>query len=83
MTTIASLAEDLEVDPGDVRVIADRIGVEGDELHQLDCGHIRAMLDPHGERTVPEMYYAAPRDPRVCRCPALGGLEHSPGPRCP
>lgn len=45
---------------------------------------VREDLDRHGVRTVPQRFWPSEwPDPNVCRCVAMGGLEHSPGPSCP
>lgn len=85
MTTVELLAEDLAVDPGDIRVLAEAMGVEGDDFDNDVAAHLRGILNPHCERTAAcsDIWWPQPRTDDVCRCTALGGLEHGRGPGCP
>jgi hypothetical protein len=45
---------------------------------------VRRDLDPYCMRSVPQYWWPSEwPDAKVCRCRALGGLEHAPGPECP
>jgi len=46
---------------------------------------VRGDLDPWGIRSWPDSFFGTsePRDPTICHCRALGGLEHKRGPECP
>lgn len=80
------LAEDLGLAPADVVAHIDHFfgrphGLTDTELVDI----VRRDLDPWGIRSWPDSFFgdSEPRDPNVCRCRALGGLEHAPGPECP
>jgi len=80
------LAEDLGLTPDDV--IAHIVHFYGREHGLTDAELIdivRSDLDPWGIRSVPDALFGSSelQDPSVCRCRALGGLEHAPGPECP
>lgn len=51
MTTVEALADDLAVDPGDVRVILLQHDVHTDDLSDRSAREVREVLDPGGERT--------------------------------
>jgi hypothetical protein len=56
MITLASLAEELAVDQGDIAVLAAGLldGPLTPEVPDDVAADIRAQLDPHGERTRPQ-----------------------------
>ena len=54
---VAELARDLGVSPGDVRTVLAWMGVASIELTPEECGAVREILDPHGERTAPAGLY--------------------------
>lgn len=54
---VAELARDLGVSPGDVRTVLAWLGVAGTQLTPEQCGEVRQILDPHGERTAPALIY--------------------------
>lgn len=64
---LAELARDLGVSPGDVKAVLATLGVAGDRLTPEQCGEVRSVLDPHGERTAPAYLY-------------YGGDVHKPPP---
>ncbi len=51
MTSIHALAEDLGLDPGDIRVILRQHDVNSDELSDRTAADVRHTLDPGGERS--------------------------------
>lgn len=56
--TLAELADMLALDPGDVRVIVEQLGDDPDApLDAAQCGFLRGVFDPHGERTAPAALY--------------------------
>lgn len=57
MTSIDALAEDLGLHPGDVAVIAAQHGVAPGEMTDRDAADVRAVLDVHCVRTVPEVWW--------------------------
>jgi len=80
------LADDLGLTPADVIAHIDHFygrphGLTDVELIDI----VRGDLDPWGIRSWPDAFFGSsePRNPNVCRCRALGGLEHAPGPDCP
>jgi len=79
------LADDLGLTPADIIAHIDHFygrphGLTDAEIIDI----VRGDLDQHGCRTVPERFWPSePRDTTVCRCVALGGREHAPGPECP
>jgi len=55
--TAEYLAEDLGVDPGDVRVVVESLAdLHDDLIPPALCAEVRFIFDPHGERKVPEYY---------------------------
>lgn len=80
------LADDLGLTPADIIAHIDHYfgrphGLTDAELIDI----VRADLDPWAIRSWPDAFFGTsePPDPNVCRCVALGGLEHAPGPECP
>jgi hypothetical protein len=80
------LADDLGLSPADVIAHIDHYfgrphGLTDHELIDV----VRRDLDPWCIRSWPDGFFgsSAPRDSSVCRCVALGGREHAPGPGCP
>ncbi len=51
MTSIQALADDLGIDPGDIRVILRQHDVDSDELSDRNAADVRHTLDPAGERS--------------------------------
>jgi hypothetical protein len=56
MTTTADLAADLGVDEGDVAVLLELLDEPAVVLADELAGFLRGCLDPHGERTAPDLY---------------------------
>lgn len=86
MTTVEEFAEARYLDPGDVRVtVAMLVDLHDDELPGWVVDEVDDILNPWSFRTVPEIITGGQRRAvsRPCRCHALGGLEHEPGPGCP
>lgn len=52
--SIAAVAAAIAVDPGDVRAVL--VGVDKDPLPDWAVTDVHRALDPHGERTVPELH---------------------------
>lgn len=58
MILAEDLAADLGVDPGDVRAVVESIVDLHDEgIPDEIAAEVRAILDPHGERTAPARLY--------------------------
>lgn len=78
------LAEDLGMTPGEIiGFCAARYQIDIDDALPVEVEAVRYDLDEHCVRSVPDYWWPETPDPTVCRCPALGGLEHAPGPDCP
>ena len=80
------LADDLGVTPEDIQAhIAHYFGAQHDLTRAEYIDIVRADFDPWGIRSWPDAFFGSsePKDPNVCRCRALGGLEHAPGAECP
>jgi hypothetical protein len=52
--SIAAIATALSVDPGDVRAVL--VDTDDDPLPAWAVTDVHRYLDPHGERTVPELH---------------------------
>ena len=65
--TVEYLADDLGVSPGDVLVVLRWLDIEpaAGRISGSQGAEVRSVLDPHNERTVPELYM--PRDPAAPR----------------
>jgi hypothetical protein len=80
------LADDLGLSPADVIAHIDHYFGRPHGLTEREIIDIvRGDLDPWCIRSWPDGFFGTsePRDPGVCRCVALGGREHAPGPGCP
>jgi hypothetical protein len=80
------LADDLGLSQADIIAHIDHFfgrphGLTDTEIISI----VRDDLDPWCIRSWPDGFYGSsePQDLNVCRCVALGGREHSPGPDCP
>lgn len=61
-----------------------RYGFDVDDASVEEVAAVRLDLDGDCARSVPELFWPPEYpDPTVCRCRAMGGLEHKPGPDCP
>jgi hypothetical protein len=83
MTALADLASDLGVDDGDVTVMLAALAEAEPDLTGGDLpgevsgeavSFVRTLLDPHGERTTPELYRPG-ADPHTPRMFGLGGPD--------
>lgn len=88
--TVAGQAERLCLDEDTIRsVIVDYLlyDLHDDTLPDEVVDEIDNILNPGCCRTVPELYpdlqFDLPERDGLCRCVALGGREHRPGPGCP
>lgn len=80
------LADDLGLMQQDVVAhVVHRYGRNNDLTPDEIIDIVRTDLDPWCIRSWPEGFFGSSEapDPNVCRCRALGGLEHAPGPECP
>jgi len=80
------LADDLGLTPADVVAHIDYFYGRPHGLTDVEIIDIvRDDLDPWGIRSWPDSFFGSSElpNPKVCRCRALGGLEHAPGPDCP
>lgn len=67
-----------------VAFAAIRYGFDVDDATVEEVAAVRLDLDGDGVRSVPERFWPSEYpDPTVCRCRAMGGLEHKRGPECP
>jgi hypothetical protein len=55
--TVADLAEQLDVDPGDVAVLAAQLGENGPELTDETGREVWSQLNHQGERTTVGLYW--------------------------
>ena len=80
------LADDLGLPADEIAAFAAiRYGWDIDDATDEEAAAIRLDLDSElCVRSVPQ-YWWPPEwpDAKICRCRALGGLEHAPGPGCP
>lgn len=86
LSLVDFLADSLGMQPNDIASFAAvRYGTDPDlDLPDEVAAAVRADLDVHCCRSVPAVWWPETGlDPFVCRCRAMGGLEHSPRPDCP
>jgi hypothetical protein len=85
MTGSQLLAYDLGMTADEIIAFAAiRYGWDVDDATDDEVAAVRLDLDPYCIRSVPQYWWPSEwPDGKVCRCRALGGLEHAPGPECP
>lgn len=78
------LADDLGLMQQDVIAhVIQRYGRDNDLTPAEIIEVVRGDLDHLCERSVPDYWWGTRERDGLCRCSALGGREHGPGPECP
>jgi hypothetical protein len=75
MASTGDLAADLGVDEGDIAVLLYQLDERAAELSDDLATFLRDVLDPHGERTAPPVFYWPGSDVRPRRTYGLGGPD--------